>query len=187
MAQTPGWPGTRRSGSDDDAAAAPLRDAEGGGQRVRLHAGGPHERLAREHLAVGERDRVGATDATWAPSRTSTPRDRRVSRAWRRLGAVNGCKQVVLHLDEHDAGSAHVEARVVLAEDHGEQLGERAGRLDAGRSAADDDEGEPTAVDLRRVEVGGLEALEHVVPQRGWRPPACRAGSRARRRRGVPN
>ena len=57
-------------------------------------------------------------------------------------------QQVVLHLDQHDPGPADVEARVVLAEHHGEQLGQRAGGLDAGRPAADHHEGEPAAVEL---------------------------------------
>lgn len=44
-------------------------------------------------------------------------------------------------------------------------LGQRARRLDAGWAAADDREREPTSVDLRGIGVGGLEALDDVVPE----------------------
>ena len=152
---------------DGDPAAAALREVEGGRQRVGLHAGRPDQRLARQHLAAGEGHGVGGDgrdlgaephlDAAGAQRLEGVAAARRRERV----------QQVVLHLDQHDPGPADVEVRVVLAEHHGEQLGERAGGLDAGGAAADHDEGEPAAVDLRRIAVGRLEALEHVVPQPG--------------------
>ena len=59
MAQTPGRSGDPQVGPDDDPTATILGETERRGERVGLHAGGPHQRLAREHLAVGERHVVG--------------------------------------------------------------------------------------------------------------------------------
>ena len=135
---------------DDDPAAAALRELERARQRVRLHAGRPDERLAREHLAVGERDRVAGRPTR--PGRRAAPRRRAicsVSRAWRWLGALNGCSRWSCISISTTRARPTSRVAVVLPEHHGEQLGERPGRLDAGRSAADDDEGEPAVVDDR--------------------------------------
>ena len=134
---------------DGDPAAAALREVEGGGQRVRpgrrpptrgSGTAAPRRRRSVTESAADRRD-LGA-EPHLDPARAQ--RLEGVAPARRR----ERVQEVVLHLDQHDPGPAHVEGRVVLAEHHGEQLGERAGRLDAGRSAADDDEGEPAAIDL---------------------------------------
>ena len=62
---------------------------------------------------------------------------------------------------------AEVTAQVVVLAGHRlvDQVGERAGQLDAGRAAADDDEVERARVDQRRVAVGLLEDAEDARAQ----------------------
>ena len=147
-----GWPGMRRSGPTTMRPPRPVGDAEGrrpAGWPARpppTPACGPASsspRARRTRVAGHRVDRR-------RPVRTSTPRrpSVRAGVALRRPG-WNGGEQVVGHLDQHDPGPADVERREVLAQHHVEQLGERAGDLDAGRAAADDHEGEGAVVDQR--------------------------------------
>ena len=125
-----------------------------------------HEGVRREVVAVAER-RPGCswTRATCTPVRTSTPAlDQRFACVTSRDRAER-CEQLVAHLDEHDPGPVDVDAAMVVAQHHLEQLGEGTGHFDTGRSATHHHEGQRAVVDHRRIRVGGLETLEHVVPQ----------------------
>ena len=66
-------------------------------------------------------------------------------------------------LDEDDPGLVGCDPRVVLGEVAAVQLGQRAGALDAGGPAADDDDVERAVRHQRRVLVGGLPPFQQVV------------------------
>ena len=55
--------------------------------------------------------------------------------------------------------------REVLAQHHREQLGQRAGDLDAGRATADHHERQRAVVEQAGIAVRRLEPIQHVVPQ----------------------
>ena len=69
-------------------------------------------------------------------------------------------------VDEVDAGALHVEVVEAVGHHLVDEVGDGAGRLDAGRSGPDDDDVEGALVDVGRVAVGGLEHLEQPGPQR---------------------
>jgi hypothetical protein len=68
-------------------------------------------------------------------------------------------------LDEDDAGLVLGDRRIVLGEVAAVQLGQRARRLDAGRPAADHHHVQRPVVDQRRVAVGRVPPLEHLVAE----------------------
>ena len=107
--------------------------------------------------------RVGETDATSAPVITSTVRSASALVAYSRSFGLN---------IENSSGPASTritrawscgDVRVVGGEVRAVELGDRAGRLDSGRPAADDDDVQRAVLDQARVAVGGLPALEQVV------------------------
>ena len=69
-------------------------------------------------------------------------------------------------VDEVDAGPLDVEVVEALRHHLVDEVGDGAGRLDAGRAGADDDDVEGALVDAGRVVVGGLEDLEQAGAQR---------------------
>src|SRR4029079_18722034 len=70
---------------------------------------------------------------------------------------------LVAGLDENHTRLLLRDARIVRVEIRAIQLGERSGRLDAGRSAAYDDDVERAVVDESAVLVGRLPTLDDMV------------------------
>ena len=95
---------------------------------------------------------------TGVPSRTSTAAARASARAAFAQRRRESRQQARAGLDQHDARVAGIDAAEVVAQRHVGQLGDGAGHLDAGRAAADHDEGEQ-APPLSRV-VAPLGLLE---------------------------
>ena len=95
---------------------------------------------------------------TGVPRRTSTPS---LSSELVRGGAQHrrkGRQHARPGLDQDDARLARIDVAEVVAQRHARQLGDGAGHLDAGRAAADHDEGEEAAAGL--VALGRLGVLE---------------------------
>ncbi len=107
-----------------------------------------------------------SADVTRVSVRSSTPR----RTSWRAVYAdsrgLNAGEDAVTTLEQEDAHRARRELRILLRHHQAHELGERARVLDAGRSGADDAEGEER-LPLGRVGVRrrALEAREHVVAQ----------------------
>ena len=74
-------------------------------------------------------------------------------------------EQRVAEVDQMDLRRG--DGKIVVLDGHrlGDEVGERAGELDAGRSAADDDERQRALVDAARIAVGRLEHLEDARAQ----------------------
>ena len=68
-------------------------------------------------------------------------------------------------VDQDDTAPADVEVVVALRHDLVDEVGQRAGDLDAGRAGPDDDEGQSSQVEAGGIEVGVLEDLQDPVPE----------------------
>jgi hypothetical protein len=151
---------------DAHAPGAVQRHAQGLGQRVGAHAGGPHQGAVGEGAAVGEVHVGGARladDRARAQVDAATAQDPLGVGAGRR---VVGGQDVGRRLEQDDPRPREVELRVVGRQDAVEQLDERAGHLDAGGSGADDHDVERAVGDRRGVAGRLLEAPQQVAAQR---------------------
>ena len=113
------------------------------GQRVAgRDTGRPDDDRALDLLAVAETDRVLLDGHD-----RSTELDVDAGRFESSLGVGAGAlgksrQQSRRHVDQHDADPRGVQSQTVALDGDGDELGERARRLDAGRSAPDDHERE---------------------------------------------
>ena len=148
-----GWPGTASVGS------ARTRPARSSGTPSACASGDAATPAAQSTVCAGRRSLRDPASAHVTPSastpvttvlvRTSTPR--RSSDSARRFAKRLGkrAEQVRRALEQHDARRLGPDVPEVLAQRLPRDLGERAGQLDAGRPAADDDEGEQPALRVR--------------------------------------
>ena len=141
MAKISGWPGTVRSGSTK--------------RRPTRSAGAPSQSAAREACTPAAQRMVRAA-SRWPPKTTPSRvafRDRlaeldldaelfeRLLRVGRELLIETG-QDARAGLDQNDARGARVDMPEILAQILMRQLGDGAGEFDAGRTGADDDEGQ---------------------------------------------
>ena len=151
---------------DDDAAPGAHLQPGGCRERRRLDASSPHEAVGGEHLAVLQMDAPASHAVNGlTESHLDAPSSQRVERRPLRL-LGEPVQQMVGRLDEHDARLTHVEVMEVAGK-HLEELDEGARQFDAGRSTADDDEGQRALVDLMRIRRRPLELGEYVSSEGG--------------------
>ena len=132
-----------------------------------LHAGGPdHRRRSRSRVRRACGRACRRRDATSAFVRTSTPRRSSSSARVPRQPGLERRQQPVAAFEQHDADLVMRELGILLRKHEPHELAERAGVLDAGRTAADDAERQQPApfVGVGRAR-RPLEAVEHVVAQ----------------------
>ena len=190
MTKTSGWPGTREIGRDDDAAGAIGRGAEPVAGRRGHDAGGPDDGARLDALGA-ERDAVGSRSAvTGAPSRTSTPScsSDRFAPPPTATGANGGSRRGPASTSTMRALRGSMVRKSAGERALGE-LGDGAGHLDAGRAAADDDEGQQArALGGVGLGLGALEGEQDAAAQlgrvvdrlqaRARRPPSRRGRNR---------
>ena len=164
-AKISGWPGSDRSGSTGRGPPRSSSAPGALGQQLRQRrggdAGGPDDVACRS--ARSRRRRTSVTDRASRPTivlpvRTVTPSrssDRRAFSDSSGGKAARMRRPASISRIARRAGSMRAE---VGAQRVAGDLGDRAGQLDAGRPAADDDEREPGARRRSgRLELGGLE------------------------------
>jgi len=157
--------GRSQVAAHDDAASLPLLKAGRFGQRCRLDAGCPDERVRGQDLTTLEVHAAGTGPVDrLAQTHVDAALTQRVERRPLRL-LGEAVEKIVGRLDEHDASAAHVEV-VEVAVEHLEELYEGPRQLDSGRPTADDREGEGGLVEVVRLRCGALELGEHVAAQR---------------------
>ena len=123
-------------------------------------AGRPQDGAGEDPL-VPERDAGGVDAGDARPGPDVHPQALELSPGL--LGEVVGVgREHARHaLDQDDARVARVDVLELPGQGLTRDLGERAGDLDAGRAAADDDEGQPLAAVLRIVALGHLVGEQH--------------------------
>src|SRR5258706_8920524 len=153
-------------------------------ERRSLDAGGPEDGARRDPDLLGLRrgrrlrrgagrlrglhpdPRLGDPDNE-RPYPNRDPELRELARRGSRLTLRVGRKQTGHPLDQEDPGIGRVDRPEVAAERVVRDLAQRAGELDAGRAAADDDERHPLAASLRiRFALGRLEGDEDPASDR---------------------
>ena len=152
----------RRCTRPPRSSGAPAPPPAGSGARPP-----PHSTVAGP-LAATPRSRRPSPSirSTRTPVRTSTPSSRSCARA--PLGELRRERRRSrsARLDQHDAGLVGPNVVKVVAQDVAREIGDRARQLDAGRPAADHDEGQepPPLVADRAVALGRLEGQQHPPP-----------------------
>ena len=122
--------------ADDDPPASPDLQPELGAEALGLHPGGPDQRVGRDAPAVGEVDGLGLDLLDGGVEHhLDAHLPQRRQRPSRQAGRERA-EHAVGHLDEHDAGPAHVEVLEVLGQHLREQLDHATRQLDTGRAAA---------------------------------------------------
>ena len=109
--------------------------------------------------------RVGSTDSTISPRRTSTPNFSSSFLVYSRSFSLNIPKSCGEASTSVIRACSFEHVRVVLGEGVVVQLGQRAGALHPGGAAADDDDVQRAVLGERVVLVRGLPLLQHVVLQ----------------------
>src|SRR5262249_47260381 len=133
--------------TDSYAVAPPELDSERLDQAVALKTGAPDEGVRGDPLSGGERDAIGR-DGFHRGARHGLDRP-----LLQRLASVlpevrlEHREDLVSRLDEDDARLLLRQARIVLDEVVAVELSDRAGRLDASRSASDDHSRQRSVVD----------------------------------------
>jgi hypothetical protein len=137
----------REVGLDERAPGPVERHAEAREQRRGRHARRPDRRAAGD--APARHVDAALVDAEHARARAHL--DAHAAEPPLGVGrepAVEGRQQARPGLDEHDARVLGIEAPEVTRQRAPRDVGQRAGQLDAGRPAADDDEGQPVRASL---------------------------------------
>ena len=148
---------------DQHAAALVDRQAELAHERVRLHAGRPHEARRLDARAVGERgallvERLQPGAEADLDAALGEVARRVVAEPLRRLG-----EHAVAAVDQQPALRDVAQPRVV-AERLAHEVVRLGQRLDAGVAGADEGEGQPP-LGVLEVGVGQLELVQDVVAQ----------------------
>ena len=152
-------------GLDAHAPRPVERRAEGPRERARRDAGGPEHRARRDPHAVTQGDslRVDGGDGRPGPHLDAEPLElppRRVGQGLRVPG-----KHARGGLEQEHPRALGVDVAEVVRERVPRDLGDRAGELDAGRAAADDDEREQRPLLLRiALALGRLERDQDPPP-----------------------
>ena len=136
-------------------------------QRGRRDAGGPQHRsrvdtLGARHHAMridrGHRRAFANFDAQALQRRGA----RRSAASPGNVGRIVGSR-----LDEHDSRTGSIDGMELVAQRLSRDLGERAGKLDSGRAATDDDKGEQLTLSARvLLALRALERDEDAPPDR---------------------
>ena len=146
---------------DADAPGAIERHPEALREGRGRDAGRPQDGAGEDPL-VSERDAGGVDAGDARPGPDVHPQALELSPGL--LGEVVGVgREHARHaLDQDDARVARVDVLELPGQGLTRDLGERAGELDAGRAAADDDEGQPLAAVLR-IALGHLVGEQHAA------------------------
>ena len=162
ITNTSGWAATLRSCVDDHFTAGGLREPEQVGERIRLHAGAPDHRVARDARPVGQLDavRIDGRDRGVEPDLARLVPGARVPP---RLcdGAENALRSEPVASMSTTSADLTSSVSKSLASTIVNSSASAPLELHAGRSAAGDHDAERAVVDQRVVPVGGLELLQH--------------------------
>ena len=164
MTRTPGKPGDREVRLDIDPAAAALRKPGGAGDRRGHQPAAPDDAAGLDRRSVRQRHVAGPDRLHAGPQQEL---DAVLLEDPRRVGVTlvgEHLEELLSVVDEMDLG-ARRERRELVDHRRVDHLGQRAGDLDPGRPAADDDEIDGAFVGEMRVAVGFLERLDDPRPQ----------------------